>query len=104
MITIIFRIIIKKGTEEEFKNVIKDLTISAYTEPERCIQYAFHQNVHNPREFILYEQWDDQKTLNAHLRRLEVLFGPKAKNSSLPTKLNDYFESTEDLLYKESNN
>ena len=102
MITIVFRMVIKKGKEEEFKNLTKELTKSAYKDSERCVQYMFHQSVDDPKEFILYEKWRDQKALDAHINRLITLLGPREKNSILPAKLNDYFEKTEDLLYKES--
>lgn len=91
---------IKSGKEEEFKNIIvKQLTTSAIA--NTCLHYAFYQNLENSREFILHEKWEDKKTWDGHINNLVKIFGEKAERSILPKKLEEYFETTESILYNE---
>jgi antibiotic biosynthesis monooxygenase len=44
-----------------------------------------------PHEFVLYEQWRDQATLDAHLAHLDRMIGLAI--------LFDFFEQTRSVLY-----
>lgn len=100
MISIAFKMIIKKEEEKEFINTIIPQLVKSANE-NGCIYYDFYQGLENPGEFILHEKWPSKENWNAHLERLVTLLGPKAEGSILPKKLLDYFEKTEDILYKE---
>ena len=100
MITIVFKMTIKKEKEEAFRiKVIPQLVFSANA--NNCREYIFYQNLKNSREFILHEKWNDKSTLHNHLNNLVTLLGKKVDGSILPKKLEEYFASTENILYKE---
>lgn len=101
MISIVFKMTIKKGKEEEFKEVVNKLVLSALIKPNSAVYYSFYNSLANKQDFILYERWDNKGDWQAHLDRLVTILGPKAEDSILPKNLLDYFEKTEDILYKE---
>ena len=74
-ITILFFMTAKAGREEECRELVTRSTETTRAEDEGCINYIFHQQIDNPREFVLYEQWRDQAALNAHLARLQAVGG-----------------------------
>lgn len=100
MITIVFKMRIKEEKVEKFKSeVTKKLTDSAHT--NNSLQYDFYQNLENLREFMLHEKWESKKNWDGHLKTLINIFGEKAENSILPKALEEYFETTESIVYNE---
>jgi len=85
-ITVLLFMTAKEGREEEFLEMATRLTETTHAEDEGCINYIFHQQIDNPREFVLYEHWRDQASLNAHLSRMQAM--------GLPTDIADIANST----------
>lgn len=83
MITIVFKMTIKKEKEKEFKTkIIPQLVTSANA--NNCVQYNFYQSLEIDQEFILHEKWKNEENWNRHLHNLITIFGEKAKRSILP--------------------
>jgi quinol monooxygenase YgiN len=99
MLTILFHITIKAGLEEEFHDMAKQLTKVTREEDEGCLSYVFHQQKDEPREYVLYEQWENQDYLATHLAHLRDLLGPAAEGEALPEKLLNMCEATRPVMY-----
>jgi hypothetical protein len=59
-------------------------TNSTRAEDDGVLTYVFLQQQNSPREYVLYEQWHDSAALNAHLKRLQKLFGPPREGGAIP--------------------
>jgi quinol monooxygenase YgiN len=108
MITVLFYTTIKAGREAEAARVAVETTKSTRAEDRGCISYTFLRRSDNPREFVLNEQWQDQDALNAHIARLQRVFGPPNDQEPhppahhrrrLPKALLDLFEKTDAVRY-----
>lgn len=75
MITMLFYMTVKPGRVEAFREIITQSMISTRAEDVGCINYVFYQQHDNPQEFMLYEQWQDQAALDAHLARIDLTIG-----------------------------
>jgi quinol monooxygenase YgiN len=84
VITILFHMTVKAGREAECAGIAKDLMASTRAEDRGCITYTIHRRADNPRELLLYEQWRDVESLNAHLFRLRQIFGPPDAEEPYP--------------------
>ena len=84
MITIMFRVTIKPGREDECAALLKDVTASTRAEDDGCINYTFFRRGDDPRQLVLLEQWRDQPSLIAHLERLQRVFGPVDDQEDVP--------------------
>jgi quinol monooxygenase YgiN len=91
MITVFFYMTVKPEQVEAFCDLVTQLVRTTRVEDDGCITYVFHQQCDNPREFVLYEQWQDQASLDAHLARLDRVLGLAA--------LFGYFEQTHNAFY-----
>ena len=109
MLTILFHMTIKSGLEEKCSAMFKDLTTSTRAEDKGCINYSFFRRTDNPRELVLFEQWQDAESLGAHLARLQKLFGPPDDDALLPAThprrrlpraFMDLFDRTEAIRYE----
>lgn len=66
-ITIIAFITAKAGMQQQVREVLLDLV--AQTRKEKgCVNYDLHQSQDNPREFVMYENWESEADLDAHAR------------------------------------
>lgn len=66
-ITIIAYIAAKAGLQQQVREVLLDLV--AQTRKEKgCVNYDLHQSGDNPREFVMYENWESAADLDAHAR------------------------------------
>jgi quinol monooxygenase YgiN len=70
MLTILFSMTIREGMEAEFIDVAREMMRSTHQQDEGCIAYTIHAKDGAPREFVLYEQWQDQEAVDKHLQRL----------------------------------
>lgn len=95
MITIAFKMTIKQDRSEEFKKYIPQMTESAHA--SGCLLYEFYTSMDRENDFLLYEKWTDQKTLDVHLKNLHRIFKSTSEDY-LPKDLLDFFESTEDIV------
>jgi quinol monooxygenase YgiN len=62
-----FQMTMKAGREDECAVIAKDLMATTRAQDRDCINYTFFRRADNPRELMLYEQWQDIDALNAHL-------------------------------------
>lgn len=65
MICVAVTYVIKAGHEEEAVGLFRTLTEHTRAEPG-CRMYLAHRSTAEPRQFFLYEQYDDQAALDAH--------------------------------------
>jgi hypothetical protein len=109
VITILLQMTVRAGREGECADIAKDLMASTRAEDQGCITYTIHRRADNPRELMLYEQWRDAESLNAHLFRLRQLFGPPDDQEPypethhrrrLPKAFLALFEKTEAVRYE----
>ncbi len=98
MITILFHITIKEGKEEEFHNLAARMTKISRGE-DGCLDYTFLRQQGQPREYVLYERWTDEKSLFDHLDNLVELLGPCAPDEKIPAAFLDLCEKTQPFFY-----
>lgn len=65
MICVAVTYLLKEGTENEAIELFKPLAVETRKEPG-CRLYEVHRSTTNPRQFFLYEQYDDQAALDFH--------------------------------------
>jgi (4S)-4-hydroxy-5-phosphonooxypentane-2,3-dione isomerase len=65
MIVLKVDMLVKPGSEERCKELIRTLQEHSRKEPG-CVQYAGHQSLDDPRRFLFYEVYKDQAALQAH--------------------------------------
>jgi len=99
MLTILLHMTLKPGKETEFQEMAKQLTEVTRSEDDGCLNYTFHRQQDNPRNFVLYEQWRDRDALTAHLAHLVELLGPPAEGENLPESFMEKLESISPVLY-----
>jgi quinol monooxygenase YgiN len=108
MITILFHMTAKAGLEDECIRVARDVTARTRAEDQGCISYTFYRRSDNPRELILFEQWQDPSSLAAHIERLVRAFGPPDDSEPyppthhrrrLPKAFLGFFEKTKAIRY-----
>ena len=75
MITIFFYMTVKPDQIDAFRAIVTRAFTTTHAEDVGCITYVFHQQIDNPYEFVLYEQWQDRAALDAHLARLDQTIG-----------------------------
>jgi hypothetical protein len=74
----------KAGRENEFREMVPRLMRTTRAEDEGCVAYVFYRRPDNPSEAVLYEQWRDAEALNAHIARLQRVFGPPDEQETYP--------------------
>lgn len=108
MITILFHMTAKAGREEECVALAKDAMATTRAEDQGCISYTIYRRSDDPRQFVLFEQWRDADALNAHIGRLQRVFGPADETEPhppthhrrrLPKAFLAYFDKTEAVRY-----
>lgn len=68
MIKIIANNYIKTDKVEEFINLAKGLVENTRTKDAGCIRYDLLQDIKNPQILTMVEEWEDQDSLNAHMK------------------------------------
>jgi quinol monooxygenase YgiN len=97
-ITAVIFMTCKAEREDEIRKLATSLTESTRAQDEGCINYVFHQRVDNPREFVMYERWRDLAALQAHLARLQEVYGPPSPGQQgLPAAILEPFEKFEGI-------
>ena len=108
MITIVFYMTAKAGREDDFAEQARDLMATTRAEDEGCIMYAIYRQTDNARQFVLFEQWRGPDALNAHIARLQRVFGAPDDHEPypathhrrrLPKAFLDLFEKTDAVRY-----
>ena len=91
-LTTMIIITVKSGSEDKMREIAAYLTESTNTNDEGCIYYAFHQQVDNPNMFVIFERWQNSNSLQAHLARLQDVYGPPAPGELFPPTLLELIE------------
>lgn len=65
MIVLKVDMVVKPGTEEKCREIIRILQEHSRKEPG-CVQYVGHQSLDDSRHFLFYEVYKDQAALQAH--------------------------------------
>jgi hypothetical protein len=84
---------IKKEFLDEYIEMASLLTKETRNKRKGCISYSFNQRKDVPTEFVLYEQWESQESLDEHIEQLKILLGPPLPGGLLPEKLVNMYES-----------
>ncbi len=81
MICVAVTYVIKPGHESEAERLFGILAEATRQEPG-CQMYVAHRSTTNPRQFFLYEQYDNQAALDFH--RATPHFDQYGKNGLIP--------------------
>jgi quinol monooxygenase YgiN len=100
MITILFYMTVKAERDSEWRELLPRLTQSTRAEDDGCLNYVYHRQLDNPREYLLYEQWEDEDALTRHLSRLVQVLGPPPPGEQLPARFLDHLERTSAIRYE----
>ena len=84
MLTILLHMTVKPGREAECAKLTAELTASTRAEDRGSISYTFYRQIDEPRHLVLFEQWTDQDSLNAHIARLQRVLGPPDEQEPYP--------------------
>ena len=55
----------KEGEEERIREILEAVAPASRAEP-RCRLYQAHRSADDPRDFFIYEQYDDEAAFQAH--------------------------------------
>ena len=97
-ITAIWFLTAKAGREDEVYKLFKQLGESTRAEDKGCLNYIYLRKSDDHREFALFERWKDLASLQAHITRMQAVYGPPPPGISpgslaaLPTALIEPFE------------
>ncbi|HEX8917570.1 MAG TPA: putative quinol monooxygenase [Chloroflexota bacterium] len=86
----------KEGQEETIAQVIKTMTPLSRQEPG-CLYYQAHRSPHDPRTFLLYEQYVDESGYEAHMATPH--FEQHVRGTAIPnleSRERYFFETIED--------
>ncbi len=65
MVALVARYLVREGMADEVARQLRDFAPLARAEPG-CSQYVVHQDAAEPRRILLYEQYLDERALEAH--------------------------------------
>jgi len=91
-VTMLIILNIKTGSEDKMREISAYLNESTNVSDKGCIYYAFHQQVDNPNIFVIFERWQDSNALQAHLARLQDVYGAPAPGELFPKPLLELIE------------
>ena len=91
MLTIVIHAEIKEHRLNDYLEMVRYLKQS--TSRVGCHYYLFNQSIENPTHFVIYEQWQDQAALDAHMQELFALLGPAKPGEPIPEKLMAFYQS-----------
>ena len=98
-INVLFRVRVKADRVEDFYRLAGSMMRASTDEPG-CVSFTYHQSVKDAADFFLYEQWQDQSSLQSHIARLVELYGPSEEGGFLPKALTDYWDDMEATMYR----
>ncbi|MEI8631315.1 antibiotic biosynthesis monooxygenase [Vibrio sp. PP-XX7] len=101
MLTIMVQAKIKEEKLPEYLEMAELLTCETKGKRPGCISYSFNQSLETPTEFVLYEQWESQESLDNHIRELSKLLGQPKPGYLLPEKLMEMYEWAKPVFYRE---
>ena len=84
MVSIIFRMQIKEGKEEEALERLRKMADSVQAQEPGALAYLFHRSQEKPSEVVLFEIYADDAALQAHMQTPHM--------DELRTNLSEFFE------------
>jgi len=99
-ITLLFHMTVKAGREDKFRELATEHVKTTHAEDEGCINFVVLQQRDNPCEFVLYERWRDRAAVEAHIARMQVVYGPPPPGrAGLPARVLDFLEKSHGVRY-----
>ena len=68
MITLIFRMKIQDGKEQEALEQLEKMATAVAENEPGALAYAFHTSQEDPNEVVLYESYEDEAAFQAHMK------------------------------------
>ena len=68
MIKVIANEYIKAECVDDFLRMTKDLVEKTNALDPGCIKYELCRDINDPSHFVMLEEWEDQKSLDAHMK------------------------------------
>ena len=68
MIKVIANNYVKAECVEEYLSIAKELVEKTNANDAGCIKYELCKNVGDPTHFVMTEEWQDQASLDAHMK------------------------------------
>ena len=68
MITLIFRMKIHDGKEQEALTQLKKMAIAVAEHEPGALAYVFHRSLEDPSQVVLYESYQDDEAFQAHMK------------------------------------
>jgi quinol monooxygenase YgiN len=92
MIRITAKQTVKEGKLEEFLPIAQKLVEETKKNAAGCIRYELFQDVSDPQIVTMFEEWEDQASIDKHMKAQHFLDGaPKlGELCSKPVELNVY--------------
>jgi len=88
---------IKKELLDDYLDLIR--LLSKETTKKGCLRYSFNQNKNDPTNFVLYEQWENEKVLEDHMKELFEILGPAKPGDPIPEKLMNMYDEVTPVFY-----
>ncbi|MEK7571249.1 MAG: antibiotic biosynthesis monooxygenase [Patescibacteria group bacterium] len=98
MINIVYRVVVKEGQEQTFRELANATLIPEATKMSGCTRFSLFQNIANIREFIFFETWDNKQSIHEYKQRLISLLGKPRSGEEFPEVMNNLIEEDEDLV------
>ena len=100
MLTVLFYLTGKPDVDAQLKPLLHEMVEESRAH-DGCINYTFHQQADDPREWMLIEIWRDKSALAGHVERMKARFGDAPPGASLPARLHALAESSSFKFYRE---
>ncbi|MDR3278056.1 MAG: antibiotic biosynthesis monooxygenase [Oscillospiraceae bacterium] len=87
MIKIVANNYIRADALDEYLALNREIVEKTNANDKGCISYALHQDVNDPLHFAMLEEWEDQASIDAHMKSkhfTEII--PKVVATSDPAK------------------
>ena len=91
-LTMLGYLTVKEGRVDEFIRRNTENGKATRVEDEGCITYILYQLADEDRKFVLYEQWRDEASLNAHIARMQRAYGVPPPGEVLPAAFLDLLD------------
>jgi quinol monooxygenase YgiN len=74
MVVVVATMHAQEGREDKLRDVLLALVVESRLE-EGCLRYDLLRGEDDPLSFALYEEWESEAALNAHLRTRHIAVG-----------------------------
>lgn len=98
MLNIVYRVVIKEGQEQVFKELAEATLVPEALKLSGCARFSLFQNGANLREFIFFETWDSEQSVREYKERLVSVLGEPRPGEEFPEAMNNLIAEDEDLL------